>query len=106
VKITDVPVINPDFVADVKWSPIVCEAKHVKYRRPSNIPPLIAGASNFLSEPNTNGRRRIAATENRNEINNIGEIEPSAVLIIANVPPQITVVIKRADSALYFFIIS
>src|ERR1039457_6566431 len=56
--------------------------------------------SNFLSLPNTKGRNIIAAIENRNERNIIGDIEPSADLIIANVPPQITVVNNSAYSPL------
>jgi|ERR1035437_354757 hypothetical protein len=98
--------MKADLIADVYLSPNVCAVNPPKYKSPSIKPPLIAEASNLLSLPNTKGRISIAATEKRNERNIIGDIEPSAVLIIANVPPQINVVNNSADSPVYFLIIN
>jgi len=50
------------------------------------------------------GSSNIAANENLIEIKTIGETFTRASLIIANVAPQIKVIMRRMDSAEYFFI--
>jgi hypothetical protein len=78
----------------------------MKYKKPNITPSLIDCESNFFNLLNTKGKNMIAAVENRKERNIMGDIEPKAVLMIAKVPPQITVVNKSADSPLYFLIIN
>jgi hypothetical protein len=104
VKRINVPVINPDLVAVVNFKPMVCVEKPRKYINPRNTPLNKAVLEMFLHFFRKKGSRIIVANENRIEIKTIGETFISASFIIANVAPQINVIIRRISSAEYFFI--
>jgi hypothetical protein len=58
----------------------------------------------FLDFFKNRGRSNNVANENLIEIKTIGETLARASLMIANVAPQIKVIIRSTDSAEYFFI--
>jgi len=103
MNITNVPVINPDFVAVVYWRPTVCVANPMKYNSPKNNPALIKLIFEFNKGLRRNGRSIKAASENLIPIKSIGEISFKASLMMGNVTPQKIVIEKRAISPIYFF---
>ena len=103
MNITNVPVINPDFVAVVYWRPTVCVANPMKNNTPKNNPALTKSMSECSKGLKRNGRSNNAASENLIPINSIGEISLRASLMMANVTPQKIVIEKRALSPIYFF---
>ena len=106
MKITKVPVINPDFVAEVKFSPTVCVAKPEKFKSPRIIPPAIASREALLMRETAKGNRIKAAIVNRSDTKRRGETFVRDIFIMTKVTPHNSAVNNNAPSAVNLFIVN